>query len=115
MTADCIFCKIAAGELPAKLAYSDDEVTAFHDIQPQASTHILVIPNRHFASLDATPESESALLARLLQVAAQVAREAGINESGYRVVTNTGPHGCQSVDHLHLHVLGGNQLLPRLG
>lgn len=114
MTADCIFCKIAAGELPATIAYQDEQVLAFHDIQPQAATHILVIPKQHLESLseaDADPE----LLGRLLQVAARVAGEAGVRESGYRVVTNTGRHGCQSVGHLHFHVLGGQQLAPRLG
>ncbi|HET7036436.1 MAG TPA: histidine triad nucleotide-binding protein [Thermomicrobiaceae bacterium] len=115
MTADCLFCKIAAGNAPARVVYADDAVTAFHDIRPQASTHLLVIPNKHLDSLDAAEEADAELLARLLQVAVRVAREAGIADSGYRVVTNTGAHGCQSVPHLHFHVLGGNQLQPRLG
>ena len=113
-TANCIFCKIAAGQAPARTVYADDHVTAFHDIRPQASIHILVIPNRHLESLNEAGE-EAELLGRLLRVARQVAEESGIDQSGYRVVTNTGPHGCQSVAHLHFHVLGGNQLQPRLG
>lgn len=115
MTADCIFCKIAAGSAPARIVYADDAVTAFHDIRPQASTHLLVIPNRHLDSLDAAGEDDAGLLARLLAVAVRVAREAGMSERGYRVVTNIGEEGCQSVPHLHFHVLGGNQLQPRLG
>ena len=115
MTDSCIFCKIVAGEAPARVVYADDEVTAFHDIRPQASTHILVIPNQHLESLDEAPEADAELLGRLLQAAARVAREVGISDSGYRVVTNTGVHGCQSVSHLHLHVLGGNQLRPSMG
>lgn len=115
MELDCIFCRIVAGELPTRVVYRDDEVLAFHDIHPQASVHLLVIPTRHVASLHQTRDLDPQLLGRLLWVAAEVAEAAGIAESGYRVVTNTGPDADQSVAHLHFHVLGGNQLRPRLG
>ncbi|ACZ38223.1 histidine triad nucleotide-binding protein [Sphaerobacter thermophilus] len=115
MANDCIFCRIVAGELPATIVYQDDEVTAFNDINPQASTHVLVIPNQHITSLNDAEETDPALLGRLLQVAAKVARDAGLAESGYRVVTNTGPDSGQTVFHLHFHVLGGNPLRLPLG
>lgn len=115
MEPDCIFCRIVAGELPARVVYRDDEALAFQDIHPQASVHLLVIPTRHIASLHQARDLDPALLGRLLQVASQVAEGAGIAQSGYRVVTNTGPDADQSVAHLHFHVLGGNQLRPRLG
>lgn len=115
MANDCIFCRIVAGELPATIVYQDDEVTAFNDINPQASIHVLVIPNQHVTSLNEADKMDPALLGRLLQVAAKVARDAGLAESGYRVVTNTGPDSGQSVFHLHFHVLGGNPLRLPLG
>ena len=111
----CLFCRIAAGQIPAQVVYRDDCVTVFKDIQPQASTHLLVIPNEHIESLNDAEQVEPALLGRLLQVAALVAREAGIDQTGYRIVTNTGPDSSQSVFHLHLHVLGGNRLRLPLG
>ena len=115
MDRGCIFCRIAAGEIPAQVVYRDDRATVFRDIQPQASTHLLVIPNQHIASLSDAEQADPALLGHLLQVAATVAREAGIDESGYRVVTNVGPDSGQSVFHLHFHVLGGNRLRLPLG
>jgi histidine triad (HIT) family protein len=106
--ADCIFCRIARGEVPAKLVLSDDRFVAFHDIAPQAPTHILVIPRQHLRSLDAT--EDTGMLGELLALARRVAREAGVAESGYRTVINTNRHGGQAVDHLHVHVLGGRQM-----
>lgn len=106
---DCIFCRIARGEIPARKAAETDRAVAFHDLNPQAPVHVLVIPKAHFtAARDAvaTPEGE-ALVGHLVAVAAQVARDAGIDAAGYRLVTNTGPDGGQSVHHLHLHLLGG--------
>lgn len=111
----CLFCRIVAGEIPAGIVYQDDAVTAFHDIEPQARTHLLVIPNTHIVSLNDAPEADPALLGRLLQVAAQVAREAEIDRSGYRVTINNGPDAGQTVFHVHLHVLGGNRLRMSLG
>lgn len=106
---DCIFCKIAAGTIPSKKVREDDQVFAFHDIDPKAPAHVLVIPKKHVASLaNAAPEDE-ALLGRLLSTAAQIAGELGLSK-GYRVVISTGPEGGQTVDHLHVHLMGGRQM-----
>ena len=110
---DCLFCKIIAGEIPSTKVYEDDSVLAFRDINPQAPVHILVIPKTHIASIaDITPEN-SGVIAHISEVIAHIAREQGLNE-GFRVCTNTGAHGCQSVKHLHFHLLGGRQLSERL-
>ena len=106
---DCLFCKIARGAIPAALVHDGPEAVAFRDINPQAPTHILVVPRRHVASLhDAA--ADPALLGTLLATAREVAAGAGLGEGGYRVVVNTGPDAGQSVAHLHLHVLGGRSL-----
>ncbi len=105
--ADCIFCQIVAGAIPAQKVFEDDHVVAFDDINPQARVHVLVIPKRHVASLEDTQDSDSALLGQLMVVCAKIARERGLVESGYRVVTNIGREAGQTVFHLHLHVLGG--------
>jgi len=107
---DCIFCKIVAGEIPAKLVYEDDRAVAFRDINPQAPTHVLVIPRSHIASLNEAGETDDALLGHLLLVAARVARAEGHAEGGYRTVINTGPDAGQSVFHVHVHVLAGRAL-----
>lgn len=108
MSQDCIFCKIGAGEIPADVVYSDDELIAFRDINPQAPVHILIIPRLHAGSIaSVTPDVPTA---HMLMVAAQVARDEGIEESGYRLVLNVGPHAGESVPHLHLHLLGGRQM-----
>jgi histidine triad (HIT) family protein len=105
----CIFCRIAAGGAPAEIVLADEEAVAFRDLHPQAPTHLLVIPRRHVTSLaHAVPEDE-ALLGRLLAMAAEAARRAGIADGGYRVVTNVGAGAGQSVFHIHLHVLGGRR------
>ena len=106
---DCLFCRIAANQLPAKIVYRDADVVAFHDIAPQAPTHILVIPVQHIPSARDLQTSDTDLIGRLLIIATQIAREQNL-EQGYRFVINTGPHGGQSVDHLHLHLLGGRHL-----
>jgi histidine triad (HIT) family protein len=107
---DCLFCKIVAGEIPAKIARRTEDAVAFHDIDPRAPVHVLVIPTRHVANVrDAGPGGE-AMLGRLLAFSAEVAGELGLDARGYRIVTNTGPDAGQSVDHLHLHVLGGRRL-----
>jgi histidine triad (HIT) family protein len=106
--ADCIFCKVAAGEIPAKLVKRSDRLVAFQDINPQAPTHLLVIPTRHVASLNET--TDAALLGELLLFSRDLAREVGIAERGYRVVFNTNDHGGQTVHHLHAHVLGGRAM-----
>ncbi len=105
--AECIFCQIVAGAIPTKKIYEDEQVIAFDDINPQARVHMLVIPKRHVVSLDDTQESDAALLGQLMGVCAKMARERGLAESGYRVVTNIGREAGQTVFHLHLHVLGG--------
>lgn len=110
MSNDCIFCKIAAGEMGGPPLYRDDEVTAFRDINPQAPVHILIVPNRHIESVSAAGEDDEALLGKLLLVAAQLANAEGIAESGYRLVLNTGPQAGQSVPHVHAHLLGGRPM-----
>jgi histidine triad (HIT) family protein len=110
MSIDCLFCKIVSGAIPADIVHRDEQVTAFRDIQPRAPTHILVVPNRHIASLDEAEQAEPSTLAALLRTAAAVARAAGVADGGYRVVANVGPDAGQSVAHLHLHVLGGRQM-----
>jgi histidine triad (HIT) family protein len=108
---DCLFCKVVAGEIPARIARRTADTVAFHDIDPKAPVHVLVIPTRHVPAVrnSAGPDGE-ALLGRLLAFSAEVATELGLDERGYRIVTNTGPDAGQSVDHLHLHVLGGRRL-----
>jgi histidine triad (HIT) family protein len=107
---DCIFCKIVAGEIPAKKVYEDERALAFRDINPQAPTHALVIPRTHVASLEEAGEDDEAMLGHLLRVAARVAREEGHAETGYRTVINTGAGAGQTVFHIHVHVLGGRTL-----
>jgi histidine triad (HIT) family protein len=108
--ADCLFCRIVAGEIPAKLAKRSADALAFHDIDPKAPVHVLVIPTTHVPAVrGATGPGGEALLGRLLAFSAEVARELGLDAKGYRIVTNTGPDAGQSVDHLHLHVLGGRR------
>ncbi len=118
MSANCIFCKIIAGDIPAKKIYEDDLVYAFHDINPQRPVHILVIPKHHLVSLqDATAADEPAL-GRILAVANKLAVDAG-SPGGFRVIINNGEIGCQEVPHLHAHVVGGNEpmgpMLKHLG
>ena len=105
--ADCIFCQIVEGTIPTQKIYEDAQVIAFDDINPQARVHMLVIPKRHVVSLDDTQDADVALLGQLMVVCAKMARERGLAESGYRVVTNIGREAGQTVFHLHLHVLGG--------
>lgn len=107
---DCIFCKIAKHELPATVHYEDDEVIAFNDIDPKAPTHMLVIPKRHIATMNAIEEGDEALVGRLQLVAAKLAKEQGFAEAGYRVVMNCNEDGGQTVWHIHLHVLAGRSL-----
>jgi histidine triad (HIT) family protein len=106
--AECIFCKVAAGEIPAQVVRRGDGMLAFRDIHAQAPTHLLVIPTHHVASLNDV--KDDGLLGRLLAFARDTAREAGVADRGYRVVVNTNPDGGQTVYHLHLHVLGGRPM-----
>jgi histidine triad (HIT) family protein len=106
---DCLFCKISQKQIPAKLVYEDAEIFAFEDIQPQAPTHVLVIPKRHFAGLKEAEAADAEIIGRCHLAAAQIARDRKI-ESGYRTVLNVGPGAGQSVFHLHVHLLGGRPL-----
>jgi histidine triad (HIT) family protein len=107
---NCLFCRIVAGEIPAEIIYQDNRSLAFRDINPQAPTHVLVIPHEHIESLDEASRRDEALLGHLLRIAARVANEQGLAESGYRTVINTGAGAGQSVFHLHVHVIGGRAL-----
>ena len=107
MNEDCIFCRIAAGEIPSDQVFADDKILAFRDLSPRAPTHILVIPRRHIASVAALTDDDAAIAGRLLVTAAAIARDEGIADAGYRLVTNVGRWGGQTVDHLHLHLMGG--------
>ena len=110
MSDDCLFCKIAAGEIPADPVYQDDDLVAFNDINPQAPTHVLIIPRTHIATLnDATP-NDAAILGKLLVTAGKIARSKGFADAGYRVVMNCNAAAGQTVFHVHLHLLGGRQL-----
>ena len=108
---DCIFCKIADGSVPSKLVHEDDVCVAFNDLDPQAPTHVLIIPREHIASLDKTSPSDAATIGRLLTTAAEIARNQGFAENGYRVVVNTNSDGGQTVFHLHVHLLAGRQFV----
>ncbi len=107
---DCIFCRIVEGEIPANVVYRDTRTLAFSDNNPQAPTHVLVIPHDHLESLDEASRKDEALLGHMLRVAARVANEQGLGESGYRTVINTGAAAGQSVFHLHIHLLGGRPM-----
>jgi histidine triad (HIT) family protein len=109
--ADCLFCKIAAGEIPATVVKRSDDAVAFRDIDPRAPVHVVVIPTRHVAAVrDAGGVDGERLLGGLLAFTAAVARDLGLDSGGYRIVTNTGPDAGQSVDHLHFHILGGRRM-----
>jgi len=108
MSADCLFCKIAAKQIPAKIVFEDADVFAFADINPQAPTHVLICPKRHFASLHEAQASDQLILGKMTLVAAELARERKL-EAGYRTVVNTGAGAGQTVFHLHMHLLGGRR------
>lgn len=105
-----IFEKIASREIPAKIVYEDDEVIAFHDVNPQAPVHVLIVPKRVISRLAETKESDQPLLGKLIVTAAKVARDLGVSQSGYRVVINSGPDAGESVPHVHVHLLGKRSL-----
>jgi histidine triad (HIT) family protein len=110
MSDDCLFCKIIAGEIPSDKVYSDDDVYAFHDINPVAPSHILIIPKKHLTDVKSADDSDQALLGKLLLKANEIARDQGLEEAGYRYVINTGCDGGQTVYHLHLHIIGGRSM-----
>lgn len=112
---DCIFCRIAAGELASEILHKDETVMAFRDISPQAPVHVLIIPIAHHADLAGLEEKDFGLVAHIFKVANKIARQEGIAETGYRVTVNSGKEGGQVVGHLHFHLLGGRQLSGQLG
>jgi histidine triad (HIT) family protein len=109
MASDCLFCKIVAGKIPATFVYEDDLCVAFPDINPQARSHVLVVPKEHLMSMAHAAPKHTALLGHLMATAAEMARRERL-ERGYRIVVNTGPEGGQTVEHLHLHLLGGRYM-----
>jgi len=110
MSSDCLFCKIAAGDIPATIRYQDDHLVVFEDINPQAPTHLLLIPRKHIATtLDLTAE-DNALVGHIFQIATKIATELGFAEEGFRIVNNCNQAGGQTVWHLHFHLLGQRQL-----
>jgi len=110
MSQDCIFCKIVAGQIGGAPLYQDEEVTAFRDINPVAPTHILIVPNKHLASVSEATAIDQAMLGKLLLTAAKLAQDEGIAAEGYRLVVNNGPQAGQVVFHLHIHLLGGRKM-----
>ncbi|MBC8496359.1 MAG: histidine triad nucleotide-binding protein [Chloroflexi bacterium] len=112
---ECLFCKIIAGEIPSEKVYQDEQITAFRDINPVAPTHILIIPNKHIASInELSPEDEN-LIGHLFTTAKALAENEGVAESGYRLIINVGPHGGQVIYHLHLHLIGGQKMRHPMG
>ena len=112
---DCVFCKIAAKEIPTEFLYQDDEIVAFHDINPAAPTHLLIVPRRHIESLAHLTEEDTPLVAQMIGVANRLAKEGNIAQSGYRLVINSGREGGQVVPHLHLHLLFGSPFGQPIG
>ncbi len=104
---NCIFCQIAAGEMTSDIIYKDDEVIAFNDMNPEAPTHFLVVPRRHITNLEEAKSEDAALIGKLMTTAALLARQRNLETDGYRVVMNVGKMGGQTMDHIHLHFLGG--------
>lgn len=111
---DCIFCAIIKGDIPSKKAWEDEMCYAFHDINPQAPVHFLVVPKEHITSADEINEKNSAYISHIFSVIPKIAKEVGLT-NGYRVITNVGEDGCQSVKHIHFHVLGGKKLAENMG
>lgn len=107
---NCIFCKLANGIIPTEFVYESDDICAFDDAAPKAPVHILIVPKKHIASLQTTGEEDREMLAEILHAATEIAKAAGISESGYRVLTNIGDDGGQTIHHLHFHVIGGRKL-----
>lgn len=111
---DCIFCKIVKGEIPSNKAYEDENILAFHDIAPQAPVHVIVIPKKHIQSANEITAENSEVIAKIFEVIPKIAADCGLT-NGYRIITNIGDDGCQSVKHIHFHILGGKKLAESLG
>ncbi len=112
---DCIFCRIVAGEAPGDMLYQDEQITAFRDIHPVAPVHVLIVPNRHIASVNDLEAEDESLLGSMFTAARMLAEQEGIRDSGYRLIVNTGAHGGQVVYHLHLHLIGGRRMRHPMG
>jgi histidine triad (HIT) family protein len=115
MSDACIFCKIVAKQVPAQILYQDETATAFVDQHPVAPTHILIVPNRHIESVNHLRPADEALVGHLFMVAQGLAEQRGIQQDGYRLIMNTGPHGGQTVFHMHLHLIGGQRMKHPMG
>ena len=111
---NCLFCKIACGDIPAKIAYEDESILCFHDINPQAPVHVLIIPREHIASLDGVNAENAAVVAHIFETVPKIAASLGLT-NGYRLISNCGADACQSVPHLHFHILGGAKLAESMG
>ena len=111
---DCLFCKIIKGEVPSNKVYEDEECLAFHDINPAAPIHILVIPKKHIKSVAELEKEDEALMGKLFTVINKIAEQEGFKEDGYRIINNCGKNGGQEVMHLHFHILGGRELGPKI-
>ena len=112
---DCIFCKIVKGEIPSKKLYEDEEVLAFYDVNPEAPVHFLVVPKKHIQSVSEINEKNADVISHIFVVISKIAKELNIDKDGYRVISNVGDNGGQSVKHIHFHVLGGRKLELKLG
>lgn len=110
---DCLFCKIIAGEIPSAKVYEDDKVYAFKDINPVAPVHVLVVPKKHYSSLMEVDDTQ--IIAHIFEVIQKLAKEQGVSEDGFRIVNNCGDNGCQSVKHIHFHLIGGRPLDVTMG
>ena len=115
MNESCLFCKIVSGEIKGTIVFSDEQATAFRDISPVAPTHILIVPNKHIDSVDTLDSGDEQLIGHLYSVASQLAKSEGIDKSGYRLITNTGADGGQTVFHLHMHLIGGQKMKHPMG
>jgi histidine triad (HIT) family protein len=115
MTDSCIFCKIVSEEAKAKVVYRDEHATAFRDIHPAAPTHILIVPNKHIESVGTLEAEDEPLMGHLFTVARQLAEKEGISQGGYRLITNTGANGGQTIFHLHVHLIGGQRMRYPMG
>ncbi|MBP3348296.1 MAG: histidine triad nucleotide-binding protein [Clostridia bacterium] len=112
---DCIFCKIIAGDIPSNKVYEDDKILCFRDIAPMAPVHLLVIPKVHICSADCITEENADVIAHIFTTIPKIAKQEGISEDGYRIITNHGTNGRQSVKHLHFHILAGKLLPENMG
>ena len=110
---DCIFCKIIKGEIPSNKVYEDEQILAFHDIAPQAPVHVIIIPKTHIQSADEIDESNSEVVAKIFEAIPKIAKVCNV-ENGYRIITNIGEDGCQTVKHMHFHLLGGKRLVEKM-